>query len=69
MALFGTPMVWFAYAIFGLPFAIVLGAFFLGTSGLLHVRMKNDWRASDTMNIEQFERQHAVGRNITVKKK
>ena len=48
-------------------FAIYIG-FALGTAGIVHLRMLNDWRAQYTMNLHDFEKRNAVGRNIRVGK-
>ena len=61
---------WFLHPILRLAptaWAIVLPIFIVGASGVMHHRMKNDWRAQDTMNMELFDRRTAVGRNVTIK--
>lgn len=51
-----TDIVWFALTI-GLT---------LVAAAAIHSRTMNDWRASDTMHLRDFEKRNAVGRNIRI---
>jgi hypothetical protein len=41
----------------------------LAVAGIVHTRMLNDWRASDTMHLHRFERGANVGRNVRIKRR
>lgn len=51
-----TDLVWFALTI-GMTLAIAC---------IIHARTINDWRASDTMHLRDFEKRNAVRRNIRI---
>lgn len=71
MSFFVAPVAWSAVALAHAPLlptlvialacSMIFGYFVLG-------RMKNDWRATATMNLEVFDRNHAVTRNIQIRK-
>lgn len=58
-ALFLIPLALFARAFVRMPdyvFAALVVVAALAISSVLHLRIRNDWRAQDTMKMERFDR-------------
>jgi hypothetical protein len=51
-----TDFVWFALAIGGS----------LAVASIVHMRVRDDWRAQYTMNLERFEKRANVSRNVRI---
>jgi hypothetical protein len=51
-----TDVVWFALSIGGS----------LAVASLVHMRVRDDWRAQYTMNLTRFEKQANVSRNVRI---
>ena len=70
-ALFLAPLMYVVHLFIQMPafaWAFLFVGFALAFSATIYARMKNDWRALDTMNLEQIHRRTTVERNVRVKR-
>lgn len=68
-ALFAMPLSLFPRAFFHMSDAVWLVSAVAATvviAAMVHARIANDWRASDTMRLEDFDRRTAVTRNVRI---
>lgn len=70
--LFGLPLAWGLHLVIRAPsvaWDICVPVVILAAAAIINSVMLNDWRASDTMTLQTFEKRTSVGRNIRIGRK
>jgi len=71
-ALFLAPIAYSVHFFIRMP-NVAWAPLFIGStlafSSIVYMRMQNDWRVADTMNLNYFHRRTTVKRNVNVKRR